>query len=95
MILDVSGNSAGFLVAYWNTTTYSTAVLAWNADELYFIHGIGIDTSATANIGALLVGLLTLSIPEVPVLVNVFLAVPVWACIIYVLWYVVKEMIPF
>lgn len=90
-----SGDSAGSFVIYWNTTTYNNATLAWNNDELYFLHGIGFDSSATNNIGALLVGLLTFSLPDVPVLVNLFLAVPIWACIIYVLWYVIKEMIPF
>ncbi len=91
----LSGDDAGGLVAYWNTTTYDNATQANTADELYLLHGIGLDASATNNIGALLVGLLTLSLPDVPVLVNAFLAVPIWACIVYVLWYVIKEMIPF
>jgi len=91
----LSGDSAGSFVVYWNTTTYDNATQAWDNDELYLLHGVGFDTSATSNIGALLVNLLLLQLPEVPVLVNVFLAVPVWACIVYVLWYVIKEMIPF
>ena len=91
----VTGDDAGALVAYWNSTEYATATLANNDDQLHLLHGIGIDSSATNNIGALLVGLLTLSLPDVPVLVNMFLAVPIWACIVYVLWYVIKEMIPF
>ena len=91
----VTGDDAGAFVTYWNITEYATATLAWASDELYLLHGIGIGGSATNNIGALLVGLLTLSLPDVPVLVNLFLAVPIWACIVYVLWYVIKEMIPF
>jgi len=91
----VTGNDAGALVVYWNTTTYDNATHANDNDQLHLLHGIGIDSSATNNIGALLVGLLTLSLPNVPVLVNMFLAVPIWACIVYVLWYVIKEMIPF
>jgi len=91
----VTGDDAGAFVTYWNTTEYATATLAWASDELYLLHGIGLASSATNNIGALLVGLLTLSLPDVPVLVNLFLAVPIWACIVYVLWYVIKEMIPF
>ena len=91
----LSGDSAGSLVAYWNTTTYDNATQAWNNDELYLLHGVGFDTSATTNIGALIVSLLLFQLPDVPVLVNMFLAVPIWACIVYVLWYVIKEMIPF
>ena len=90
-----TGDSGGSFVVYWNTTTYATATLAWASDELYLLHGVGFDTSATTNIGALLVSLLLLQLPEVPFLVNIFLAVPIWACIVYVLWFVIKEMIPF
>jgi len=28
-------------------------------------------------------------------LVNVLIAVPIWAGVIYILWYIIKEMIPF
>jgi len=95
MILTDSGDSAGSLVVYWNTTAYSDPDDAWDNDELYLLHGVGIDSTATTNVAALLVSLLFLQLPEVPTLVNIFLAVPIWACIIYVLWFVVKEMIPF
>ena len=91
----ITGDEAGAFVTYWNTTTYDNATHAWGSDELYLLHGVGIGAGATNNIGALLVGLLTLSIPEVPALVNLFLVVPLWACIIFVLWFVIKEMIPF
>ena len=90
-----NGNDAGGFVVYWNTTTYSNPTDAWNADKLYLLHGIGLGSSATSNIGALLVSLLLLQLPDVPVLVNVLIATPIWACIVYVLWYVIKEMIPF
>jgi hypothetical protein len=90
-----NGNTAGGFVAYWNTTTYATAALAWAANGLYLLHGVGIDTTATANIGALLVGLLLLQLPDVPLLINVLIAVPIWAGVIYILWYIIKEMIPF
>jgi hypothetical protein len=91
----VSGNDAGGFVAYWNTTLYEDPDDAWWASKLYLLHGVGIESSATANIGALLIGLLTLQLPDVPLLVNVLIAVPIWAGIIYVLWYIIKEMIPF
>ena len=90
-----NGDSGGSFVIYWNTTAYPTVANAWGNDTLYLLHGIGFSTSATTDIGSLLVSLLFLQIPGVPVIVNMFLAVPVWACIIYVLWFVIKEMIPF
>ena len=90
-----SGEDAGAFVFYWNETLYSGPEDAWDNDLLYVIHGIGFRVTATNDIGALLVGLLFLSLPQVPMLVNVLLAVPLWATIIYVLWYVITSMIPF
>lgn len=90
-----SGDSAGKLVIYWNVTAYPDINNAWTANKLNLLHGMGIDDTATANIGALIVGLLLLQLPNVPVLLNVFLAVPIWATIVYVLWFIIKEMIPF
>ena len=91
----VYGGSAGSLVVYWNTTTYPDPEDAWDNDILYFLHGVGFENTATNNIGALIVSLLFLQLPNVPVLVNIFLAVPLWATIIFVLWFIIKEMIPF
>lgn len=91
----ISGEDAGGFVAYWNTTTYADSETAWNADGLYLLHGVGLANTATTDIGALLVSLLFLQLPQVPLLVNLFIAVPIWACIIFVIWFIVKEMIPF
>lgn len=90
-----SGNTAGTFIAHWNITEHSTFTDAWNADEAYLLHGIGIESTATTNIGSLIVSLLFLQLPNVPVLINIFIVVPIWAAIIYVLWYIIKEMIPF
>ena len=90
-----TGDSAGSLVIYWNITEYPVFQDAWDAEEVYLLHGVGIDTSATTNIGALIVSLLFIQLPNVPVLINMFLAVPIWACIVFVLWFIIKEMIPF
>lgn len=95
MTLILSGDSAGSFVVYWNTTAYATAALAHASNELWIIHGFGIEDLATNNIGALIVALLFFQIPEVPVLVNLFLAVPPWAAIAYLLWYFITSMIPF
>ena len=95
MQFTASGAAAGALVCYYNTTTHATASDAWDADGLYFLHGVGIESSATNDIGALIISLLLLQLPEVPPLIGMFLAVPIWACIVYVLWFIIKEMIPF
>ena len=91
----LNGESAGSLVAYWNTTKYDNSTHAWDNQELYLLHGVGIDSSATNNVAALLVGLLFFQLPDVPPLVNAILATPTWACVIFILWFVIKEMIPF
>ena len=89
------GSSAGGFVVYWNTSIYSDPVNAWTNDTLYALHGMGIEATASADIGALLISLLLLQIPEVPLLINILLIAPIWASIIFVLWYIIKEMIPF
>ena len=90
-----NGASAGGFVVYWNTTTYANASLAWDNDGLFLVHGVGISDTATADIGSLVISLLLLQLPDVPLLINVLLVTPIWACIIFVLWFIIKEMIPF
>lgn len=90
-----AGVSAGSLIIYWNITAYPSFSNAWTAEEVYLLHGIGFAESATNNAGALLIGLLTLSIPDVPVLIQIMVISPLWASIAYIVWFIVKEMIPF
>lgn len=90
-----SGNAAGSLVIFWNATEYSDPADAWAADELQLLHGVGVDSSATTNALTLLLGLLFFSLPDVPVLVNALLITPMWGSIIYVIWFVIKESMPF
>ena len=90
-----AGSSAGGFVLYWNTTTYSNPSDAWDNSDLYLLHGQGIEETASADIGSLLVSLLFLQLPDVPLLINFLLVVPIWASIIFILWYIIKEMIPF
>ena len=87
-----TGNSAGGIVFYWNTTTYSDPSDAWDNDELLLLHGIGI--LASTDIASLLMSLLFLQLPEVPTLVNLLIVTPVWAAIIFVAWFIIKSMIP-
>ncbi len=88
-----TGNSAGGFVFWWNTTTYSNPSDAWDSDELLLLHGIGI--TANTDIASLLLALMFLQLPDVPILVNVLLVTTIWASIIFVLWFIIKEMIPF
>ncbi len=88
-----TGNSAGGLVFYWNTTTYDNSTHAWDNDKLILLHGIGM--LASTDIASLLISLLFLQLPEVPTLVNVLIVTPMWGAIIFVLWFIIKEMIPF
>lgn len=87
------GNSAGTLLVYYNTTTYSNSSLAWDGDALFFLHGVGL--TVDTNIASLLLALLFLQIPTVPFLVNLLLVSPIWASVIFVAWFIIKEMIPF
>ena len=90
---DDNGNSAGGFVFYWNTTTYSNdPSLAWDNDELYLLHGVGI--TANTDIASLLLSLMFLQLPEVPTLVNAIIVTPMWVSIIFVLWFIIKSMIP-
>lgn len=92
----LNGESAGAFVIYWNSTAYSTASLAWDAGALWFVHGWGIDdTSATGNIASLLLSLLFFQLPNTPPLFNAIFGTSTWACVIYLVWFVIKEMIPF
>jgi len=90
-----SGNSAGVFVIYWNTTLYSDPSDAWDNDVLYILHGIGLDLTADTNIASLLMQLLFLQMPDMPVLINLILIIPIWASIIYLLWFIIINMIPF
>ena len=90
-----TGNAAGTLIIYWDTATYEGSSYAWTSDALYCIHGVGLESNAVIDIGSLLIDLLTLQLPEVPLLVNILIVVPIWAGIVYILWYIIKEMIPF
>lgn len=88
-----TGKDAGSFVFYYNTTTYTDSTDAWDNDELYLIHGYGF--TPNSNIISLLVGILFLQLPDVPAGINLLIATPPWASIIYIIWFVVKESLPF
>lgn len=87
-----TGNSAGGFIFYWNTTTYSGSSDAWAADELYLLHGVGVEVDT--NIANLLLSLMFLQIPEVPFLLNVLIIGPLWGSIAYLGWFIITKSIP-
>lgn len=89
------GSSAGTLIVYWNTTAYATPALAWAADALNIIHGVGIQDTARMDVGSLLLGLLLLQLPDCPLLINLLLATPLYACVVFLIWFIIKETLPF
>ena len=93
IIFSSSGNDAGDFIFYWNITTYATPALAWTSSELYCVHGVGF--SPNTNIVSLLVGILFLQLPDVPFGINLLLASFPWASVIYIIWFIVKESLPF
>ena len=88
-----TGQSAGGFIFYYNTTTYTDASDAWDNDKLYLLHGIGFVPNA--NIVSLLIGLLFLQLPDVPVGIQLLINSPFYASIVFILWYIIKESLPF
>jgi hypothetical protein len=95
LIFSGSGTSGGSFVFFWDDTLYSDSEDAWDNDELYLLHGIGLSDSAPVDIGSLLIAVLFLQLPDVPVLLGILIASPLWANIAYLLWYIIKETLPF
>jgi len=93
LIFSESGNDAGDFIFYWNSTTYSNPSDAWDNSDLVLVHGVGF--SPNTNIVSLLVGILFLQLPDVPVQINLLLAVFPWASVVYIIWFIVKESLPF
>ena len=93
--LSGSGQSVGDLVIFWNTSLYADPSDAWDNDVLYFAHGVGFVDTATVDATSLLVGILTLQLPDCPPLVTLIIASPLYACVIYLIWFIIKESLPF
>lgn len=93
LIFSESGNDAGDFIFYWNATTYSSPSDAWDNSDLVLLHGVGF--TPNTDIVSLLVGILFLQLPDVPVGINLLLAVFPWASVIYIIWFIIKESLPF
>lgn len=88
-----SGQDAGAIIFYYNTTLYTDSSDAWDNDALYLLHGIGFVPNA--NVVSLLIGLLFFQIPDIPVGIQLLINSPFYASIGFILWYIVKESLPF
>jgi len=94
--LEDSGNSAGRYIFWYNDTTYDNTTEAWDNDALTIIHGLGIDeTSGGENMMLLLLQVLFLQVPDIPTTLNALIVAPTWACIVYLIWFIIKESMPF
>ena len=91
----VNGADAGGFVVYWNTTAYESSLDAFVAEDVSFMHGVGIASTAPVEITSLLVGLLLLQLPNCPPLINLLLATPIYAAVVFVIWFIIKESMPF
>ena len=90
-----SGKSYGVFALQWNITAYATLGLAWTAQEVDLVHGVGYENTAPANALNLVLGLITFTLPDVPKMIQVILASPIYAPGIYLIWFLIKESMPF
>ena len=91
----IHSQGSSSVLFWWNTTDYATAASAWAGDELYITHGVGVNDEAPVQVLSLLLGMLTFSLPDVPFLIQLMLSTPIFASVIYLIWFLVKEVIPF
>ncbi len=83
------------LVFVWNVTDYVYPWEAWGNGSLTVVHGIGADAYAPQNALSLVLAMLTFSVPEIPVILQVLLNTPIYAMVAYLVWFLIKEVIPF
>ncbi len=82
------------VVFSWNTNDYTYPWDAWGNDSLQIVHGIGASEQSPQNALSLVLGMLTFSLPGIPFLLQILLSSPVYASILYLIWFLVKEVIP-
>jgi len=95
LVYEESGASAGSFLVYWDESEYYNATTAWMDDGFYCVHGFGIQSNAVIDIGTLLLALMLFQLPDTPPIIGILLGSSVWGCIGYLIWYFVKESLPF
>lgn len=91
----IDGTSSGGFIVYWDIDSYDTSLDAMIADDCYFLHGVGIVSSSTMDATTLIISLLLFQLPDVPILVNLLIATPVYASFVFIFWFIIKETFPF
>lgn len=95
MFYVANGAKCGDLAMHWDTTTYTNSSDAWDNEELNIMHGFGLAETATLDATSLLIGILLLQLPDCPLLLNVLIASPLYACVVFLIWFIIKETLPF
>jgi hypothetical protein len=83
------------VVFVWNASDYVYPWDAWGNGSLTVIHGIGASAFAPQNALSLVLGMLTFQIADIPILLQVILNAPIYADVAFLVWFLVKEVIPF
>lgn len=79
----------------YNTITYSSHLEAFDSEALTMSLGVEWEIEKTTyNAWDLVSMLLTFSLPEVHVLINALLAIPIWTCIAYLCYVLIIKVIP-
>jgi len=80
----------------WNTTTYAKPSDAIAANEMEVLYGIGFDKVNTSiNAWNIVGSLLFFQMPDVHPLINLVIAIPIWAAIGYLVYVLILKAIPF
>ena len=84
------------LVFTWNTTDYTYPWDAWGNGSLIIVHGVGANiANAPLDVLSLLLAMLTYSVADIPPLLQVLLNSPIYASVLFLVWFIIKEVIPF
>ena len=79
----------------WNTSAYSTVALAVASSELWILHGAGINnTIGSINALSMLLSILTFRAPNINPVINIFIAVPIYAAVGWLLLSLYEKLNP-
>lgn len=81
---------------WWNLTDYDTPSDALNNDAMGVVYLIGFDQiNTTVNAWTLVSMLLFFQMPDVHPAINAIIAIPLWACVAYLVYVLILKAIPF
>lgn len=80
----------------FNTSTYGSPMEAWANDELSCLWAMAFDQLNTSyNAWDLIAMLLFYEVPNVHTVLNIFIKIPIWICIVYLTYSFIKGILPF